>query len=263
MRKILSILLYALIGIPVAGNAQRKTVMLDYYFNNEYRKNALGGPERYHYTWEDHTNSGFSLWGNIFRKNGLKTASLETAPTLNNLRSASIYIIADPDTKKETANPHFMVSQYVKGIAEWVKDGGVLVLLANDSANAELAHFNLLSETFGIHFNNDMRNRVEDDQFEQASMRIPEGNAIFKTAKKIFFKEICTLKLSKSAKAVLKADKQVIIATSKYGKGVVFAVGDPWFYNEFTNGRLPAGYDNDKAADDLTKWLISQIPIKK
>lgn len=263
MKKILSILLYALIAIPVTGSAQEKTVMLDYYFNNEYRKNAAGGPERFHYTWEDHANSGFSLWGNIFRKNGLKLTSLETAPTSNNLHAASIYIIADPDTKKETANPHFMVSQYVKVIAEWVKAGGVLVLLANDSANAELTHFNLLSETFGIHFNDDLRNRAEGDQFEKASVLIPEGNAIFKTAKKIFFKEICTLKLSKSAKANLKADKQVIIATARYGKGMVFAVGDPWFYNEYTNGRLPAGYDNDKAADDLTKWLISQIPASK
>ncbi|MGV8880286.1 MAG: DUF4350 domain-containing protein [Sphingobacteriaceae bacterium] len=263
MRKVLSILLYAIIAIPITVNAQDKTVMLDYYFNNEYRKNAAGGPERYHYTWEDHANSGFSLWGNIFRKNGLKITGIETAPTLNRLRAASIYIIADPDTKKETANPHFMASQYVKVIAEWVKDGGVLVLLANDSTNAELAHFNLLSETFGIHFNDDVRNQAEDDQFEQASTLIPEGNAIFKTARKIFFKEICTLKLSKSAKAVLKVDKQVIIATAKYGKGIVFAVGDPWFYNEYTNGRLPAGYDNDKAADDLTKWLISQIPTKK
>jgi unsaturated rhamnogalacturonyl hydrolase len=40
--------------------------------------------------------------------------------------------------------------------------------------------------------------------------------------------------------------------------GTVFAVGDPWFYNEYVNGRLPKGYENDKAANDVVKWLIAQ-----
>jgi unsaturated rhamnogalacturonyl hydrolase len=44
----------------------------------------------------------------------------------------------------------------------------------------------------------------------------------------------------------------------------VFAVGDPWFYNEYTDGRkLPADYDNYKAADDLVKWVTKQLAVKK
>jgi hypothetical protein len=54
-----------------------------------------------------------------------------------------------------------------------------------------------------------------------------------------------------------------IIAVAKYGKGTVLAVGDPWLYNEYINGRLPPGYENDKAANDVAKWLIKQIPAKK
>jgi len=54
------------------------------------------------------------------------------------------------------------------------------------------------------------------------------------------------------------------VAIAKYGSGTVFAVGDPWFYNEYTDGRkLPPGYDNFKAANDFVKWLIAQIPAKK
>ena len=53
------------------------------------------------------------------------------------------------------------------------------------------------------------------------------------------------------------------MAVAKYGKGTVFAVGDPWLYNEYVNGRLPTGFENDKAAADLTKWLIAQIPLKQ
>jgi unsaturated rhamnogalacturonyl hydrolase len=48
---------------------------------------------------------------------------------------------------------------------------------------------------------------------------------------------------------------------AKYGKGTVFAVGDPWFYNEYTDGRkLPYGYQNFEAANDFVKWLIEQVP---
>lgn len=61
------------------------------------------------------------------------------------------------------------------------------------------------------------------------------------------------------AKAVVKKDNEVIIAVAKYGKGSVFAVGDPWLYNEYLDGRkLPAEYPNFKAATDLVKWLLLQ-----
>jgi unsaturated rhamnogalacturonyl hydrolase len=47
------------------------------------------------------------------------------------------------------------------------------------------------------------------------------------------------------------------MAFSKYGKGAVFAVGDPWFYNEYMDERrLPPGYDNPKAAGNLFRWLL-------
>jgi unsaturated rhamnogalacturonyl hydrolase len=49
------------------------------------------------------------------------------------------------------------------------------------------------------------------------------------------------------------------MAVAKYGKGTVFAVGDPWLYNEYTDGRkLPPEYDNFKAAQDLALWSIQQ-----
>jgi unsaturated rhamnogalacturonyl hydrolase len=54
------------------------------------------------------------------------------------------------------------------------------------------------------------------------------------------------------------------MATAKFGKGTVFAVGDPWFYNEYLDGRkLPAQYPNYKAATDLVEWLLKQAPAVK
>ena len=44
----------------------------------------------------------------------------------------------------------------------------------------------------------------------------------------------------------------LIMAVAKYGKGAVFVLGDPWLYNEYTDGRkLPAEFENYQAACDL------------
>ncbi len=244
-----------LLWMPCLLNAQ--TVTLDYFFNHEFRKTKDGGSERFHYTWEDIENSGYAIWGITFRQNGATLNSLEEAPTFSNLKNTDVYIIVDPDTKKETAEPNYINKKHVKAIKKWVKGGGVLVMLANDSANVELKHFNGLAETFGIHFNSDNRSLVNGEQFEMGALQIPADHFIFKTAKKIYLKEICTLRLTGNAKPVLEDKGDVIMAVAKFGKGTVFAVGDPWIYNEYCNGRLPTSFDNDKAADDLAQWLIS------
>jgi unsaturated rhamnogalacturonyl hydrolase len=51
-----------------------------------------------------------------------------------------------------------------------------------------------------------------------------------------------------------------VAAIAKVGKGTVFALGDPWFYNEYTDGRkLPPDFQNYQAAGDLVKWALQQI----
>jgi hypothetical protein len=266
MKKIIGYTLLFILNLIMmpAIKAQTKTVTLDCFFNNEYRKSIAGGMERYHYTWEDTKSSGFSIWGEIFKKKGASLQSLETAPATENLKATDIYIIVDPDTQKETADPHYIEAGHTAVIADWVKRGGVLVLMANDSANAELPHLNNLAAKFGIHFNDDLYKHVIGKEFEMGAINVPIGNSIFKTAKKVYLKDIATLKLTAPAKPALIDSAHVIVATVKYGKGMVIAVGDPWLYNEYTNGRLPEAmnFDNDKAADDLTRWLLDQVPAK-
>jgi unsaturated rhamnogalacturonyl hydrolase len=231
-----------------------KNVVVDNYFNNE-RRNDIP----FHYTWEDHFDSGFSWWGDIFHDYGASTSTLKDAPSLENLKSADVYIIVDPDTKKETLKPNFIQSKDVTVIKEWVEQGGVLVLLANDTANAETKHFNDLTKAFGIEFTGKSRNMVKNDVYEQGEFNIPSKHSIFKDTKKIFVKELVTLSVKKPAKAVLKEGRDIIMATSSLGKGTVFVLGDPWIYNEYVNGRkLPAEYENFKAAKNLAEWLLNQ-----
>lgn len=251
----------ALAGMFSAVNAQKVT--LDYYFNHETRKTAGGHIERYHYTWEDRSNTGFSILGDAFRRAGAQPDTLDKAPNANNLKGTSIYIIVDPDTKKETADPKYIETKEINAIDAWVRRGGVLVMLANDSANVEMLHFNNLAARFGMHFNEDMQNHVTDDQHFGDGAINTANCPIFKTAHKLFMKDACSIGIKYPAVEVLKnSTGAVIIAMAKYGKGTVLAVGDPWLYNEYTNGRLPADFENDKAANDLVGWLIAQVPGK-
>ena len=251
-------------AFTAAAMAQAPTVTLDYYFNHEFHKNpATGQMERFHYIWEEKDLNGYSNWGDAFVKHGAQLKSFETAPTAQNLKGTDIYIVVDPDNAKETAKPNFITPKDAKAVAEWVKAGGVLVILANDSANVNLPSANVLAEAFGLHFNDDLQNHVIGNNIAAGTLMVPPGDPIFKTARKVYLKDMCSIKLSGNAKAAYTKDGAVLMATVKYGKGTVFAVGDPWLYNEYTNGHLPAGYDNDKAADDLSQWLISQIPAKK
>lgn len=233
-----------------------KTVLLDRFFNNEYKKGS-----RFHYTWEDTENSGYSWWGDIFRDFGAKTASLDAAPTTGNLSKAQVYIIVDPDTRKETDKPNTIDKQHMLAIKNWVKAGGTLVLLANDTSNCEITNFNKLASMFGIRFSDKNRNMVKNNQFEQGAVPVNPDNPVFKTARKLYIKEISVLDLEAPAQALLSEGGDVIMATSGYGLGRVFALGDPWIYNEYVDGKkLPGEYDNFNAARDLSKWLLQKDP---
>jgi unsaturated rhamnogalacturonyl hydrolase len=250
--------------LPKLVVGKGKTVLLDNYYNNEWKKDGTGKLVRFHYTWNDKANSGFSMLGDILNIHGVTAASLDTTPTEQNLRQADFFIIVDPDTKKETKTANFIQLQDVEAIETWVKAGGVLVLMGNDMNNAEFEHFNQLATKFGIRFNADNQNEVINDQYQQGEIIIPANHPVFKTAKKIFVKEYSSLQLNKPATSLLKKGNYTVMASAKVGKGIVFAIGDPWIYNEYIDGRkLPAEYQNYNAASDLVNWLIIQSPKNK
>ena len=234
-----------------------KTVGLDYYFNHEFRKDQNGNQEQFHYTWEDKFHSGFWWWGNIYRQLGAKTVSIPASPTAQNLKNIDVYIIVDPDTKKETTNPNFIQEADIQEIIKWVKAGGTLVLMANDTSNCEHPHLNQLAAAFGIQFTAKNRNMVQGTQWEQGRLDIPANHVIFKNTQAVYIKELSVLDLKSPAQSILTDKGDVIFAVSKVGKGKVFAVGDPWLYNEYVDGRrIPAIYQNFNAAKDLAIWLL-------
>ena len=244
------------------SNAQVKTkVVLDNFFNNEKKENKETKQiESWHYTWNDTTNGGFSLLGEIFTKQGAEISTLTNAPTKKDLKNANIYIIVDPDIDKEAygGKANLIDAATIKNLVEWVKKGGVLVLLSNDNGNSEFEHFNLLAEKFGIYFNDDSINRVKGREFEQGKVIVPEGNPVF-SAQKLYMKEVSTVDAKAPAKTLLSAEGKNIAAVAKVGKGTVFALGDPWCYNEYIDGKkLPADFTNYQGTEEWVKWLLKQ-----
>ncbi|MCH5600719.1 glycoside hydrolase family 88 protein [Niabella ginsengisoli] len=247
--------------MPKLSVGKNKTV-LDNYFNNEWQKGPGGQQQPFHYVWEERDNNGYYFLGHLFEQNGAVLQTLKTAPAKSNLSKASVYIIVDADTEKETAHPNYITEAYATTIADWVKAGGVLVLMGNNSGNAEQKYINLLAGKFGIKFNGDDQLMVKGSNYEQGAITIDAGNPIFKSAQKIYIKEISSLDVSAPAKTILKKEFNVM-ATAKHGKGTVFVLGDPWIYNEYVDGRkLPAEYQNFAAASDWVKWLLKNASAK-
>ncbi|MDE3182071.1 MAG: glycoside hydrolase family 88 protein [Bacteroidota bacterium] len=245
--------------LPTLFVGKGKTVTLDYYFNHETKKDITGKTVQWHYVWGENDNGGYSMFGNIFHKYGVATKTLKTASTLQNLKNTSIYIIVDPDNEKESAHPNYIMDKDISAIYTWVKSGGVLLLFSNDSANVEFTHFNQLASKFGIHFNFDCNNKETGRNFDMAQLQVNNNNTIFKNVKKVYIKEYSSLSLNLPAFPVLKQGNLNVAAVAKIGKGAVFAVGDPWFYNEYTDGRkIPPDFQNYQAAEGLVKWAIGQ-----
>jgi len=248
-------------GAACAAGGTRNVVLLDCYFNNEWRKNPGGERVRYHYVWSDTTNSGYSQWAAIIEGAGCKIDTLCVPPTAEALRQTWVYMIVDPDTRDETDCPHYIDDETIETVTGWVKSGGVLILFGNDKGNAEFEHLNRLASGFGIRFNEDSRNRVSGKDFGAGTLDSLPDHPLFAGVRKIFIKELSTLQVREPAHVVLSQGGDTIMAFARFGSGCVFAVGDPWFYNEYMDTRkLPAGYDNARAAENLVRWLLHECP---
>jgi unsaturated rhamnogalacturonyl hydrolase len=252
-------LISLIVSLIIPGLFSQPVVGLDNWFNHETDART-GKP--YHYLWTDSAFSGYSRWGEIFTRKGAKITTI-AKPGPEVFKKLSIYIIVDPDTTTESPKPNYILSDDIASIKNWVEGGGVLAVLANDAPNCEFTHLNALMSQFGMRFNHVTLHPVTGDNFEMgASTNLPD-HQLFKGVKKIYLKEISDINISGTAKSILSEKGKVIIAENRFGKGYVFAIGDPWIYNEYIDhDRLPASFDNRKAAENLTDLLLSYAKKK-
>jgi unsaturated rhamnogalacturonyl hydrolase len=237
---------------------RKVTALVDAWFNSQTRKNAFGQTGLYHYKWNDDSNDGYSFFGRAFRRDGATLATLPAAPTAATLAQARIYIIASPDIPSKNPNPHYMDKASGDAIEAWVRSGGVLLLFSNDRDNTEFTHFDTLADRFGIHFNPVLSHHVVGDDHASGEVVIPPGTGIFGAGFTAYMKDTCTITVSGPAKALVTDRGDVMIAVSHVGKGTVLAVVDPWFYNEYADGRKMRQYDGFEAAQDVAAWAIHE-----
>jgi unsaturated rhamnogalacturonyl hydrolase len=162
-----------------SANREEK-VLVDAWFNSQQRTNAAGQQEYFHYKWNDVSNSGFFLFGQIFRGFGVSTDTLYSAPTLAKLKGAQFYIIVSPDIPVKNPHPHYLQPEDARQVALWVKQGGVLILMANDPANGEIEHLDQLADLFGIHFNPVLSHHVAGTSHEMGRIVVPGGGPLFR-----------------------------------------------------------------------------------
>jgi hypothetical protein len=235
-------------------------VAVDNWFNHE-TDSKTGKP--FHYLWSDTQFSGFSQWGEIFTSRGCLLSTLGK-PDKKSLEKTDIYIIADPDTTSENPAPNYIAGEDIKTITAWVKKGGVLAVLANDAPNCEFTHLNRLMSEFGMSFHHVTLHRVNGTDFEMGACTNLPAHQLFRNISKIYIKEVSDINLSKNATGILIENGKVLMAETRFGKGYVFAIGDPWIYNEYIgHDRLPESFENKKAAENLTDMLLSYIKNKR
>jgi unsaturated rhamnogalacturonyl hydrolase len=128
-----------------------------------------------------------------------------------------------------------------------VRDGGRLVLLGNDKGNAEFEHFNQLARRFGIEFLEETWPKVKGKGILIAT----GSNKIFDGSLEAYLVEVAPLKLTGKVDVLLEDKGTPIMALAHAGKGQVFALGDPWVYNEYIDRK-----DNRKIAANLFRDLL-------
>jgi unsaturated rhamnogalacturonyl hydrolase len=233
-------------------------VLVDAWFNSQTRKNAFGQTELFHYKWNDDSNNGYSFFGRAFRRYGATLATEPAAPTAASLAKAQVYIIASPDIPSKNSTPHYIDKTSGDAIEAWVKAGGVLLLFSNDRENTEFEHFNTLSDRFGMHFNPVLSHHVIEPEHSTGEVVIPPGTGIFGEGFTAYMKDTSTITPTGPAKALVTDHGDVMIAISHVGKGVVLGIVDPWFYNEYADGRKMGQYRGFEAAEDVAAWAVHQ-----
>jgi hypothetical protein len=249
-----------LFGFLCLNAISQPVVGLDNWYNREV--NPKTG-KAFHYLWSDTAFSGYSRWGDIFKSRGAELSTI-SKPDVNILGKLDIYIIVDPDTTTESKLPNYIMPEEIRIIVNWVRNGGVLVLMGNDAPNCEFTHFNNLASRFGMTFNHVTLHPVTGNDFEMGASKNLPGHPLFKGVNKIYLKEISDINITGTAKSVLTEEGKVLIAENLYGKGYVFAAGDPWIYNEYIDhDRLPESFENRKAAENLTDLLLGYVAQAK
>ena len=234
--------LAALLIFPLAAfAAPAKVIAVDGWHNNEKLP---------HYRWEATYPGGYSQLGALLTGMGAELRTIHEALSAATLSGVDCLIVADPDTPEESDDPKYFTGPEIKAVEAWVRKGGRLVLLGNDKGNAEFKHFNELAARFGFQFVEGKHMNAQG--VSKLKLKGPASNPVFKGGLEFYAVDVAPLAVKDPHAEILLSDNgEDLMAIVKHGKGSVFALGDPWLYNEYI-GRS----DNRRIGENLFHYLL-------
>lgn len=227
--------------VSITNSPRKKVVALDGFHNNETKQPL-------HYHWEGTYPGGFSEFGKLLQNLGAEIRTVREKVSRKTLKDTDVFIIVDPDTPDESTNPQYIEDDELAALERWVRAGGRLVLLGNDKGNAEFAHFNRLAARFGLEF---IETTYKDAQGE-SHLTLTSTNQLLGAGLMVYLVDVAPLKITNNRAQILLADQGTpIMALVPAGRGFVFALGDPWLYNEYIGRK-----DNRQVAAHLFRYLL-------
>jgi Trehalose utilisation len=218
----------------------RPVVAVDGFHNNEKQP---------HYRWNGTYQGGFSQLGALLNGMGAETRTIQERLTAQSLAGVDCLIIVDPDTPAETESPQYISTQEAVAVVAWVRSGGKLLLLGNDAGNAEFEHFNGLARRFGFEFvESVIRTSTGNGKL---TLDVEPAPGVFPRRAKFYAVDVAPLKLTMDARPLLKMGETPVMGIANVGRGAVFALGDPWIYNEYIGSA-----ENRALAADLFRSLL-------
>lgn len=233
-----------LLALACPSPAQnRKVVALDAFHNNEAEP---------HYRWEGHYLGGYSEFAALLGSLGYSTKTIKEPLTKASLRGSDLLIIVDPDIPAEAPKPNYISPAEAAAVEQWVKAGGILLILSNDATNAEFQHLNGLARRFGIEFIESVHKDAQGSM--KLTLQTPQGHAALAGGLKFYAVQVAPLKVTaKNAEILLSDGGTPLMALVRHGKGLVLALGDPWLYDEYIRSQ-----DNYKLGESLFRYLKTQ-----
>lgn len=242
-----------------------KVVGLDYSLNQYWKFKKDSSKSFTRYAWEDSSHYGFSQLGSIIDRLGANLDTLQSLPTDSLLNYLSIYIVINTASNEMMKQNNIDYDKVIKIINAWVERGGVLVLLENNEGSSESEYFNELAENFGIEFIKNNAEMIYGKTYETKAHEHLPSHKIFNNVQKLYAEDVSALKIKSHAITILKDNNSIIIASVKFGKGLILAMGNSWLLNEHIDlQQLVTKEENGKAAKNLFEWLLalSQNPMK-
>jgi hypothetical protein len=233
MEKPIRVAVLFLCGLIIPGSAaQKQVVALDCYHNTETPA---------HYTWQKVGLGGYSQFAQIILGLGADTSTITTPLDSTTLSRASILIIVNPG---RTATSNLIGAAEIAAVDKWVGHGGKLMCFANNTGHVEFVHYNQLMARFGITFN-------DTTQTGGSNFGPVPQNEVFSSCTTFYIVDICNLSVAAPAKSVFTFQGNVLMAAVLKDSGEVFAMGDPWVYDEHLAAR-----DNKKGITQVMNWLL-------